>query len=206
MVCFGLDLALGAPPFPSVADALYLAGYPCLLAALVLLVRARGGGPDDLAGPIDAAIVAVGAGILAWVFWLDPYAHDPNLPLPVPLVSLAYPLMDLAVLALGVRLALADSVGRRRDHVLLAGLGGLLASDVLYGLGQLNGTYRSGGLVNLGWLIFYAAVGAATLHPALPAPGTLARSRAVPAWPRLALFVVMALLGPAVLGVRAALG
>jgi len=40
------DVLLAEDPFPSVADVFYLAFYPCLVAALVLLIRRRAQGRD----------------------------------------------------------------------------------------------------------------------------------------------------------------
>jgi hypothetical protein len=51
------------------------------------------------------------------------------------------------------------------------GLGtiGLLASDVLYGLGRLEGSWQIGSSYDLGWVLFYIAWGAAALHPSMAA-------------------------------------
>jgi diguanylate cyclase len=48
------DLVLGIEPFPSLADALYLPGYPVLAAGLALLAHSRSTG-RDWAGLTDAA-------------------------------------------------------------------------------------------------------------------------------------------------------
>ena len=53
--------ALHVEPFPSPADALYLASYPLLAAALLIMIRSRTGGRDR-PGPIDALIITTGLG------------------------------------------------------------------------------------------------------------------------------------------------
>jgi hypothetical protein len=53
-------------PFPSLADAVYLAGCPMIGLSLVLLVRTRTAGRDRVSW-IDATIVASGFGLLSWV-------------------------------------------------------------------------------------------------------------------------------------------
>lgn len=64
--------------------------------------------------------------------------------------SIAYPLGDILVLAMLLRL-LADRGGKSRSLVLLtAGTVGLLTADVAYSLIQLNGTWRTGTAVDLG--------------------------------------------------------
>jgi hypothetical protein len=63
-------------PFPSPADALYLASYPLLAASLLVMIRSRTGGRDR-AGLIDALIIATGLGLLSWAFLMRPIAADP---------------------------------------------------------------------------------------------------------------------------------
>ena len=67
---FGTEL-----PFPSIGDVLYLAVYPCLIAGIILLVRRRNPGKDRESF-IDALIVAIGIGLISWVFLIAPIAHD----------------------------------------------------------------------------------------------------------------------------------
>jgi signal transduction histidine kinase len=57
------DLVLHIEPVPSLADALYLPGYPVLAAGLALLALSRSAG-RDVAGVIDGAIIAIGFGLL----------------------------------------------------------------------------------------------------------------------------------------------
>ena len=92
-------------PFPSYADLFYVAFYPLITAGLVTLVRwHRAGDRDSL---VDAAIVAIGAGVLTWVFIMSPYVFDSSMTLVERLVSLAYPVGDLLLLAVLVRLVFA---------------------------------------------------------------------------------------------------
>ena len=90
-------------PFPSVADAFYLAFYPLLAAGLLLLVRGRAPG-RDWASLIDATIITVGVGMLSWVFLIGPNVRLPGLALFPRLLSIAYPLCDVLMLAVAVRL------------------------------------------------------------------------------------------------------
>src|SRR5919202_6667167 len=60
--------------FPSLGDVFYLAVYPLLIAGLLILIHDRT--PDrDRASLLDASIITVGLGLLAWVFLIDPYTH-----------------------------------------------------------------------------------------------------------------------------------
>ncbi|HWJ53257.1 MAG TPA: hypothetical protein VNT24_07785, partial [Propionibacteriaceae bacterium] len=93
-----IDTVLHQSPFPSVADGFYLGGYPVLAVGLLVLIRGRISGRDR-AGLIDAAIIATGLGLLSWTFVMKPIAADPSLSLTERLISLAYPLGDVLLLA-----------------------------------------------------------------------------------------------------------
>jgi diguanylate cyclase (GGDEF)-like protein/PAS domain S-box-containing protein len=192
----------GELPFPSIADALYLAMYPCLVAGLLVLMRANDP-TRDRGALIDALVITVGVGTLAWVFLMAPYAHDSELSLLTKMTSLAYPVMDLLLLAISVRLVLRGVNRGLSANLLAIGLAALLATDAVYGWMLLHGGYETGGLLDAGWIAFYVLVGTAALHPSMrrlsePAPSGIVRlTRA-----RLVLFAVTSLVAPAVQLVR----
>jgi diguanylate cyclase (GGDEF)-like protein/PAS domain S-box-containing protein len=158
-----------ALPFPSIADAFYLAVGPLQVAGLVLLIRQRNE-TRSRAGLIDALVITVAAAALSWVYLMAPYAHDHTLTLGTKLTSIAYPLMDIMVLGVVLRLAVG---GRRRGAsfgFLLAGAGMLLLTDSVYGWKLLHGGYATGGVLDVGWAAFYALLGAAALHPSMRKP------------------------------------
>ena len=101
-------------PFPSPADALYLLAYPVLAAGLWLLVRQRST-RTDWTSLIDAATVTVALGIVAWELLIVPYTRDDSLSLAEKLVSIAYPLGDVLLLAVAARLLF----GAARAHGLV---------------------------------------------------------------------------------------
>jgi signal transduction histidine kinase len=151
-------------PFPSVADALYLLGYPLIAAGAVAIVRRRSPGRDRGA-LIDAVIISLGAGLLTWVFVAAPYTRDDSLAPLAKLVSTGYPLMDLLVLAVMVRLVVGGGFRNASFRLLCVGVGALLAADIVYASNLLGGGYVSGGLTDLVWMMSYIAWGAAALHP-----------------------------------------
>jgi diguanylate cyclase (GGDEF)-like protein/PAS domain S-box-containing protein len=197
---FGGDL-----PFPSIADPFYLAMYPCLAAGLLVLVG-RSDPFRDRATLIDALVVTIGAGTLSWVFLMAPYAHDHTLGLLTKLTSMAYPVMDLLLVAVGARLVLGARAHGRASQLLGAALLALLATDGIYGWALLHGGYETGGLLDGGWILFYGLIGASALHPSMrrlsqPAPrseGRLTRRR-------LAVFAAASLVAPSVQIVRSLL-
>jgi diguanylate cyclase (GGDEF)-like protein len=159
--------------YPALADLFYLSHYPLVVAGLVMLIRLRTPG-RDLASLLDAALVAVVAGMLSWLYLLAPIAQA-QVPTLAKAASLAYPMMDLAMFAVALRLILG--AGRRPTAFLLlcTNLLAFLAADSLYALQQLSGTYAAGNFLDAIWLTGNLALGAAALHPTMrqvgdPAP------------------------------------
>jgi diguanylate cyclase (GGDEF)-like protein/PAS domain S-box-containing protein len=157
----------GELPFPSIADAAYLCVFPSLIAGLILLIRRRSPGREG-ASLIDALIVTVGIGALSWVLLIAPVTHDAALPLTAKLVSVLYPLGDLLLMGVVVRLAMGAGHRPATFHLLGFGIGALLLTDAIYGYLQLHGLYDgTGNWLDAGWLAFYALLGAAALHPSM---------------------------------------
>ena len=104
----------GISPFPSFADAAYLAGYPLIAAGLALAVRRRIAG-GDRASLLDAAILTTGAATVWWAVVLGPQAAAAD---PEPLsfaISAAYPIGDLMLLGLALTLAVTPGARGRRS-------------------------------------------------------------------------------------------
>ncbi len=154
--------------FPSISDFLYLTHYPLLVAGLCLFIRRRTPGRDRPA-LLDGVILATGATLIGWVFLLGPQVHGGSGSVLVRLTSLAFPVMDLGVLAVALRLLIGAGVRGRSFFLLVGALTLLLGADVVYGLQQLAGVYTAGNFVDLMWLGYYLLLGAAALHPSMSA-------------------------------------
>jgi class 3 adenylate cyclase len=202
-VLFGVyDHVLNEDVFPSAADGFYLAGYPALAAGLWLLVRQRSSG-RDWESLIDAAIVTIGLGVVAWETLIVPYTSDDSLSLVEKLFSIAYPLGDVLLLAVAARLLLGTGVRTVAYGFLAAAIVCLLVADPLYSFVELRGTYGGGGALDAGWIVSYMLWGAAALHPSMrvvsePAPETAPKLTPL----RLALLAAAALTSPLVLAFR----
>jgi diguanylate cyclase (GGDEF)-like protein/PAS domain S-box-containing protein len=191
--------------FPSYVDIVYLAMYPLLIVGLAWMVRERSDGRDR-ASVIDAGIITVSVGLIAWVFLIAPYVRSADLGVLERLTSIAYPLGDVALLAIAVRLAVGS--GRRPPAFWL--LGGsiipLLVADALYGYLNLAGTWHEHNPVDAGWIVFYVGWGAAALHPSMARLAVAApRRRSINAR-RLMLVGSAVLIPPAALFVEQMLG
>ena len=184
--------------FPSFGDAIYLTVYPALVAGLLVLVRRRNP-QGDRAGVIDSLILTVGISLLSWVFLVAPNTHLSGLSVLEKVVSSAYPLGDILLLAAAVRLAV--DMGRRAPafYLLAGSIVSLLAVDSLYTLALLTDTYHHQLTYDVGWIAYYLLWGAAALHPSmrtLEEPALDSRTRLTPT--RLGLLAGACLIAPGV--------
>lgn len=151
---------LGRTPFPSLADAGYLAYYPLAFAGLLffpsLPVNRRRRAAAYLGGLV---IVGAGAVIIIRLFLL-PTIHSSHDELLSYSLSVGYPLGDLLLLA-GVAWALARRMSEHRLGVLLlcAGLIVGLVADVVYGYQNIQGTFQSGGFADAAYMLSWALFG-----------------------------------------------
>ncbi len=153
-------------PFPSIADALYLADLPIFIGSVLLLIRGQNPG-RDVASLIDGGIVATAGGLLSWIYIIEPTAASES-PAAERLISMAYPVLDLLLLTMAVRLLLIR--GRRPvAHVFLAlAVMALTAADTFYNfLNVLPGLPLDIEPYYLLWILWYVLAGTALLHPSL---------------------------------------
>ena len=187
-------------PYPSAADFFYLSAYPMLVVGLVLLSRGRRRG-NDLAGLVDAAIVAIGIGLVFWVFVMQPIAAGSTASTAERIIGVAYPAADALLLAILARHF--TSSGRSSPSARLLYLAALLllVSDVAYSLVSLYSEADDGSVIDAGWLISYVAWAAAALHPSMRGTGTTTNGPgdARVGRSRLVLLAVSSLLAPALL-------
>ena len=153
-------------PFPSVADALYLLGYPFLFAGVFRISRARGA-RDSREARADAAIVCIGALALSWQFLMHSYAHDSTVSGFGKLVTLAYPMMDLGVVFIVVGALLYGVARRSSDKLIIAAVTAMLIGDFVYDVLVLRGSYSVGNPVDAAFLVNYVLIAAAALHPSM---------------------------------------
>ena len=131
-VVFSIEqFVMGSPMYPAPSDALYLAAYVVLGAGLLRLVRGRQNRTDPTP-LLDAAIVAVGFGIVVGTFFVAPIAADSSLTVLGRVVASAYPVVD--VLLIGVLVRLWATVGARTAafRLLFAALLSTLAADLAW--------------------------------------------------------------------------
>lgn len=186
----------GLAPFPSVADYVYLAGDVLLLVALVLLIR-RASPQRDLASYFDAAVLSLALGLLIWAaFFAGSFSSGAGL---AHFFSIAYPIADLLLLTLVMRLMLVRGVRSFAFRCLVVSVLLLVASDSWYVVPALSGSYVAGTWRDSGWMLAYVFAGAAALHPSMQrfvaaSPLTLPIRRVI----FLGLSIVVVAIAPAV--------
>ena len=135
-------------PYPSIADALWLAWYPITFAVLLLLVRSR---ISSFRASLwlDGAIGALSVTALAFAFAYEPITEGATGSTAAVLTNLAYPIGD--TLLFGVVVAIFGLTAWRpgRSWLLLgAGLALMAGSDVVYLVQTAQGTYGQDSLVD----------------------------------------------------------
>jgi diguanylate cyclase (GGDEF)-like protein len=158
------ELVLRVDPFPSLADVSYLAAYPLLATALGLWTR-RGAPAERSASVLDAAIITVSAGLVAWVALIAPaVSAGSGLGLTEQVVTVAYPVADLALLALTVQLVLLPRQRPAGTHLVTAGMLTMFTGDTVHAVASFAGT-PAGPVGDLPFLLSYLLLGALGLHP-----------------------------------------
>jgi diguanylate cyclase (GGDEF)-like protein len=156
-----------SPPIPSPADLGYLAFPLCAFAGMIVLLRGRARFTPTLVVDGIATALAVAA-LSAAIVFQTALEYASGAPVAVA-TSLAYPLVDLFLLAIGVG-ALAGT-GWRLDRtwaLLAAGILLFWFADSMYLVRTAAGVYEAGGWFDTGWWggLFLIAVAAWQPTPA----------------------------------------
>ncbi|GLW29207.1 hypothetical protein Areg01_21470 [Actinoplanes regularis] len=165
-VAYFTATAGGDTSYPVLANLLYVSQYVFVAAALVLLGRRRS--PQrNVAALVDTAILTVAAAVLWWVFLIHPAVTGPGFSALDRVGATIYPIMDLCLLTVAIRLLLGGGARQRSYQLLLTFLGLTLFADTAYALMSLHGVYEAGGWSDAVYLTSYVALGVAALHPSM---------------------------------------
>jgi signal transduction histidine kinase len=162
------------PPLPSIADVFYLAGYPLIVLAIVLLLRELGGHTSRVA-LLDTAIVAVAVTTVQWIFLVGTYL-DESASSGARVVNMAYPSMDILLLVGLVQLILGPARRSTGYRVLLVSVALWVTADEIY---LAVGSNQPRAWLDMIWLGSYVVWGAAALDVST-ANSSLRDRRAVP--------------------------
>src|ERR687898_1652329 len=148
------------PPFPSIADVGYLMEYPFFLLG-ILLLPAR---PIPVASrariALDGLMIMTAALTFSWYFVLGPVIQQGTGTVLAKVVSAAYPLADIVLIACLIILALrpGEHALRRAVYVLALALGFYVVMDSIYGYQTLNDLYVTGTILDVGWPLAYMLI------------------------------------------------
>jgi two-component system, cell cycle response regulator len=152
-------------PFPSIGDALYLAGYAPILAGMVVHLRGRMGRmtavvwTDVAMGAL--CVAAIGSSVLMdYVL-----AHTSGTTAQVA-VAVAYPALDLVILAVAAAaVALTGWRPGRGLTLVAAGVACAAIGDGVYTYQSLAGTYTSTSWINFLWPLATVLIAAGAWQP-----------------------------------------
>jgi hypothetical protein len=161
-------LGVVAVTFASVFDAGFVV-FPIVTCVALLLLPAGPAGPSTMRLVSDGLVVLGSLFLIAWIVVLRGLFDAGRIDPVMLAVRLAYPVLDLVAVTIGV-LVVIRAKGAARMSVALLTVGIVLMSisnDVLYHLVALSGRGR-GDLLDLGWATSLVVVGMAALAGCRP--------------------------------------
>ena len=165
LIWFVYEALLHQEPFPSLADAGYLAFYPCAAWALLSFPSGTRRRSDWMKLGLDALTVLLCAAMGIWYLVVGPTVHDHPSGGLAMVLNVAYPIGDLLVLfGVIVTLMRRTTAGDLALRILLAGVSSLVIADVAFARLSLAGEYRGGvpdAFWAAAWCLFFLAAKAA---------------------------------------------
>jgi hypothetical protein len=153
-------------PFPAAYDPFYLAVYPFSWFGIALLMPRNSTVAGRTRLLVDALIAVASVLAISWYFILGPTLFSLSGTALEKSVALAYPLGDLS-LCVAAALLLFGSSGQAIFNATLLrlsiGVTLLATTDSLYAFFQLQGTYHTGFLQDIGWPLSWLFIGWAIL-------------------------------------------
>lgn len=150
-------------PFPSLADAFFLPFYPLAIYALVSLSERLPTARDRAKFALDCATATVSIAGALWYFALRKIEFDAENGLFGLVVSAAYPVADVMLL-----LAVVSVILKRRTTefpvpmmLIAASCVAMMAGDIVFLVPAVEGSYASGGLADLCFLLSFVLMTAA---------------------------------------------
>ena len=162
VIWYWLVLVEDISPTTSFADVLYLAEYPLLIAGVILLVRSR----RDRAVVLDTLMIAIAVSVVVLEFVVRPSLEGYTGSALDVAVMVAYPIADVAMLAVAVRTAFSGNLRSPVIRLLVAGLAVTFFADIVSLRLGLVGIFLDPSPLDALWLISMLMWAAAATHPA----------------------------------------
>jgi PAS domain S-box-containing protein len=163
-------LVLQVPiPFPSFADALFLAAGPFAFAAILSFWDAPGGTATRWNVWLDGLIIVLSLVFTEWALDLKTTVIAAVTSTAPPMTAYLNPVYLAADILVGtmVILALRRATHRHKGRMLLllGGIGAAALSDSTFAYLSANNTYTAGDVIDSGWVVAYLMVGLSALWP-----------------------------------------
>lgn len=146
------------PPFPSFADVLFISFYPCMLLGLLSFPFLRHNRAERARLWLDVAVVMVSMGMLVWYILLQPLASASYPGTLEVILTISYPVGDLALL-FGITVVLLNRPppdSRGALLILVTGLAILDIADIIYVYQQIHNEYEAANWLDTAWtLVFF---------------------------------------------------
>jgi diguanylate cyclase (GGDEF)-like protein len=191
-------------PTPGPQDVFYMIGTGCGIAATTVLVRRRVR-ERDRESLLDALVISAGFALLCWVFLIKP-AQAAAGSLHAAIVLVSYPVADVFIFALLVRLLLGGGLRNPAMRLIAGGQLAVLVTDCTFAFvpAELAGRPLVFHLMTAVSVSVFAWFGAAALHPGFTRLGVEPTAvRPELPWLRTPLLCGAAATGPALLLVEA---
>jgi diguanylate cyclase (GGDEF)-like protein len=196
---------------PTVADPLFLLLYPACSLGFGLLIRRREP-KRNWAAMVDMTTFTTGLGLLAWVYVIEPAAFSPGNSMLGRVILVSYPVGDLLLLAMLIRLVRSGGTRGAAFWWITASGTAFFVGDttwvVLYNVkANIDAAPAAGRAIDMIFLTAYALFGVAALHPSARDLDRIALRQA----PRLstsmlATLTAASLIAPGLLAVELAAG
>ncbi|MFG1603358.1 putative bifunctional diguanylate cyclase/phosphodiesterase [Actinoplanes sp. NPDC049265] len=169
---YGETIRGAAVPVPSWADLFYLGMVPLTAAGLLLVPVTRQSVANRFRSIVDGLMIAASLLLISWIFVLHPLLRSGVDPGAELFVLLAYPVSDIVLITVVLyMLAMLRRGGQDWVPFTLIGAAAALlgVADSLFTFFSLDDSYRTGGVVDLGWLGGFVLILLAARRPAQPA-------------------------------------
>ena len=147
-------------PFPSMADAAYLAAYPLLLVAILFLPARPLFASKRIRIVLDSLMIMVAIVTVSWYFILGPTILAGDESLLAKIIGSAYPLADLVLVfcTLLIIYRAPDPRMRQPTYLLAFALTLIILGDSIFDYLSLNNTYTTGTILDISWTIGYMLI------------------------------------------------
>lgn len=189
-------------PVQLAPSAFSLFGYLFLAAGLLDMLRLRRDADGSMR--LDATLVGLASGLVAWTFLISPtLAPDHAGPPVLEVLDMAFPAMDVLLTGIVAQLVFSTRGTRSPALWLLAAtMVAIFAGDLLYALHVAGAVSAAAlGTSDLLFLVAYVTLGASALHPSMRVLTDPPSGGPRPVGPGRVLLIAAALLLPVVLAI-----